>query len=241
MSPAFGPATSLFGIGAGSFAEYASARADKLAPMPTNLTFEQAAAVPVSALTALQAVRDRGHVQSGQQVLIIGASGGVGTVAVQIAKAFGADVTGVCSTTKVDMVRSVGADHVVDYTRADFADDKPRYDVIIDIAGNRALTHLRRALTSNGTLVITGGETGGRWLGGIDRQLRALMLSPFIGQKLGSFICSENTHDLLALTELIESGQVTPTIDKTYPLSEAPTAIQYMKDGHARGKLVIAV
>ncbi len=173
-------------------------------------------------------------------MLIIGASGGVGTFAVQIAKALGAQVTGVCSTTKVDTVRSVGADHVVDYTRADFADGEQRYDVIIDIAGNRSLAHLRRALTSKGTLVITGGETGGRWLAGIDRQLRALVLSPFIGQKLGSFICSENTHDLLALTELIESGKVTPAVDKTYPLSEAPTAIRYMKDGHGRGKVVIA-
>ena len=222
----------MFGIGAGSFAEYASARADKLAPMPTNLTFEQAAAVPVSALTALQAVRDCGHVQPGQQVLIIGASGGVGTFAVQIAKAFGAHVTGVCSTTKVDTVRSVDADHLSTTPAPTVADDELRYDVIIDIAGNRTLTHLRRALTSNGTLVIVGGETGGRWLAGIDRQLRALMRSPFIGQTLGSFICSENTPDLLALTELIESGQVTPAIDKTYPLSEAPTAIQYMKDGH---------
>jgi len=235
------PGDEVFGIGDGAFAEFACARADKLAPKPENVTFGQAAAVPISALTALQAVRDRGQVKAGQAVLIIGASGGVGTFAVQIAKAFGAEVTGVCSTTKVDMVRSIGADHVIDYTDADFADDERRYDVIIDIGGNSSLTHLRRALTSKGTLVITGGETDGRWLGGSDRQLRAIMLSPFVSQKLGTFVCSENNEDLLALTELIESGKVTPVIDKTYPLTEVPAAIQYLKDGRARGKVVIAV
>jgi NADPH:quinone reductase-like Zn-dependent oxidoreductase len=193
------PGDEVFGIGDGSFAEYVSARADKLAPKPKNLTFEQAAAVPISALTALQAVRDRGHVQPGQQVLVLGASGGVGTFAVQIAKAFGAEVTGVCSTTKMDMVRTIGADHVVDYTRADFAAEGQRYDVIIDIGGNSSLTHLRRALNPKGTLVITGGETDGRWLGGSDRQLRALMLSPFVSQKLGTFIASENNTDLFVL------------------------------------------
>jgi NADPH:quinone reductase-like Zn-dependent oxidoreductase len=235
------PGDEVYGIGDAAFAEYACGRAGKLAPKPKNLTFEQAAAVPISALTALQALRDRGHVQPGQTVLIIGASGGVGTFAVQIAKAFGAEVTGVCSATKVDMVRSIGADHVIDYTHADFADGERRYDVIIDIGGNRSLKHLRRALTPRGTLVITGGETDGRWLGGTDRQVRALMLSPFVSQKLGTFVCSENNADLLVLTELIESGKVTPVIDKTYPLSEVPAAIRDLKEGHVRGKVVIAV
>jgi NADPH:quinone reductase-like Zn-dependent oxidoreductase len=231
----------VFGIGEGSFAEYACAREDKLAPKPENLTFEQAAAVAVSALTALQGLRDRGRVRPGQKVLVIGASGGVGTFAVQIAKALGAEVTGVCSTTKVDLVRSIGADHVIDYTLDDITDGAQRYDVILDTGGHRSLTHLRRALTPRGTLVIVGSETGGRWLGGSDRLLRALMLSPFVGQKLGTFICSENAKDLIVLTELIESGAVTPVIDRTYPLSETPAAIRYMEEGHARGKVVINV
>jgi NADPH:quinone reductase-like Zn-dependent oxidoreductase len=235
------PGDEVFGIAEGSFAEYARASQDKLAPKPTNLSFEQAAAVAVSALTALQGVRDRGQVQPGQKVLVIGASGGVGTFAVQIAKAFGAEVTGVCSTTKMDMVRSIGADHVIDYMREDFADGKHRYDVILDTGGNRSLRHLRRALTPRGRLVIVGAETGGRWLGGVDRLLRALLLSPLVGQKLGGFICSENAKDLRVLTELIESGKVTPVIDRTYPLSEVPAAMRYMQAGHARGKVVIAV
>jgi NADPH:quinone reductase-like Zn-dependent oxidoreductase len=235
------PGDEVFGVGEGSFAEYACARVDKLAPKPESLTFEQAAAVPVSALTALQGLRDHGRVQPGQNVLIIGASGGVGTFAVQIAKAFGAQVTGVCSTTKVDLVRSIGADHVIDYTHGDITDSAQRYDMILDTGGNRSLSQLRRALTPRGTLVIVGGETGGRWLGGADRQLRALMLSPFVGQKLGTFIASENKNDLLVLKELIESGQVTPAIDRTYPLSEVPAAIRYMQEGHARGKVVITV
>ncbi len=235
------PGDEVYGIAEGSFAEYARAEQDKLAPKPANLTFEQAAAVPVSAPTALQGLRDHGRVGPGQKVLIIGASGGVGTFAVQIAKAFGAEVTGVSSTTKVDMVRSIGADHVIDYTRNDITDGAQRYDVILDIGGHRSLTHLRRALTPRGTLVIVGSETGGRWLGGIDRQLRALMLSPFVGQKLGTFVNSENNEDLMVLKELIESGQVTPAIDRTYPLSEVPAAIRYMEEGHARGKVVISV
>jgi len=237
----FKPDDEVYGTCVGSFAEYARARAGRLAPRPANVAFEQAAAVPVSALTALQGLRDHGRVQAGQRVLIIGASGGVGTFAVQIAKAFGADVTGVCSTTKVDMVRSLGADHVIDYTRDDIADAGERYDVILDIGGNRSLSDLRRALTPKGTLVITGGETDGRWLGGADRQVRALMLSPFVAHKLGTFVASENSKDLMVLTELIESGQVTPAIDRTYPLSEVPAAIRYMQEGHARGKVVIRV
>ena len=229
----------VFGIADGSFAEYASARPGRLAPKPANLTFAQAAAVPVSALTALQAVRDRGRVQAGQKVLVIGASGGVGTFAVQIAKAAGAEVTGVSSTAKLDLVRSLGADHVIDYTRDDITAGGHRHDVILDAGGHRPLSQLRRALTPRGTLVIVGSEHGGRWLGGSDRQLRALMLSPFTRQRLTTFICSENTQDLRALTELIESGQVRPVIDRTYPLSQVSQAIQYLRDGHAQGKVVV--
>ena len=235
------PGDEVFGIAEGSFAEYARARADKLAPKPHGLSFEQAAAVSVSALTALQGLRDHGRVAPGQQVLIIGASGGVGSFAVQIAKALGAEVTGVCSTAKVEMVRSLGADHVIDYTRDDIAASGQRYDVILDTGGNRSLSALRRALTPRGTLVIVGAETGGRWLGGTDRQLRALLLSPFVDQKLTTFISPESNDDLIVLKQLIESGKVTPAIDRTYPLSEVPAAIRYMEEGRARGKVVIAV
>ena len=182
----FQPGDEVFGIGKGSYAEYVCAGEDKLAPKPTNLTFEQAAVLAIMGSTALQALRDQGKVRQGQEVLLIGASEGVGTYAVQIAKAFGARVTGVCSTKKVEMVRSIGADHVIDYTREDFAEGDQRYDLILDIGGNLSLARLRRALGSRGTLVIVGGEGGGRWLGGTDRQLRAMMLSPFVGQKLSS-------------------------------------------------------
>ena len=177
--------------------------------------------------------------QAGQKVLVIGASGGVGTFAVQIAKAAGAEVTGVASTAKVDLVRILGADHVIDYTRDDITAGGRRYDVILDTGGHRPLSQLGRALTPRGTLVIVGSENGGRWLGGSDRQLRAMLLSPFTSQTLTTLICSENTQDLRALTELIESGQVRPVIDRTYPLSQAPEAIEYMRDGHARGKVVV--
>ena len=231
----------VFGISEGSFAGYARAKADKLAPLPGGLTFEQAAAVPVSALTALQAVRDHGRVRAGQKVLVICASGGVGTFAVQIAKAFGAEVTGVCSSAKVDLVTSIGADHVIDYTLGDIGSEGHRYDVVLDTGGSRPLRELRRMLTPSGTLVIVGAETSGRWLGGSDRQVRALLVSPFVGQKLGTFICSENGADLLVLTELIESGKVTPVIDRTYPLSETAAAVRYMQEGHACGKVVISV
>jgi NADPH:quinone reductase-like Zn-dependent oxidoreductase len=237
----FEPGDAVFGICDGSFAEYARVSTDKLAPKPANLAYEEAAAVPISGITALQAVRDHGRVQAGQKVLIVGASGGVGTFAVQIAKAFGAEVTGVCSTAKVDLVRAIGADHVVDYTREDFADGKLRYDVILDIGGNRRLSHLRRALTAPGRLVIVGGETDGRWLGGSDRQIRALALSPFVGQKLGTFVASENADDLIVLRDLIEAGRLAPAVDRTYPLSEVPAAIRYMLDGRARGKVVIGL
>ncbi|MGH8940837.1 MAG: NAD(P)-dependent alcohol dehydrogenase [Actinomycetes bacterium] len=237
----FRPGDEVFGIGKGAYAEYARAPENKLAPKPASLTFEQAAAVAISGLTALQGLRDKGKVAAGQKVLIIGASGGVGTFAVQLAKAFGAEVTGVASSTKQDLVRSIGADYVVDYTSEDFADGEHHYVVILDIGGNSSLSRLRRALTATGTLVIVGGEGGGRWLGGMDRQLRAVLLSPFVGQKLATFVSKENHEDMLVLKELIEAGQVTPVIDRTYPLSEAPKAIRHVEEGHARGKVVITV
>jgi NADPH:quinone reductase-like Zn-dependent oxidoreductase len=237
---AFQPGDEVFGVCRGSFAEYASARADRLDPKPANLSFEQAAAVPTSGATALQGVRDKGKVRPGQRVLIIGAGGGVGTFAVQLAKAYGAKVTGVCSTSKTDLVRSIGADHVIDYTREDFADGRTRYDAILDIAGNRSLSHLRRALTPDGTLVIVGGEGSGKVLG-IERQLRALMLSPFVRQKLGTWVATVRKDDLRVLHEFLEAGTVTPVVDRTFPLSEAPEAIRYMRKGLARGKVVITV
>jgi NADPH:quinone reductase-like Zn-dependent oxidoreductase len=237
----FQPGDEVFGIGKGSYAEYVCAREDKLAHKPANLTSEQAAVVAISGLTALQGLRDHGRLEPEQKVLVIGASGGVGTFAVQLAKAFGAHVTGVCSTTKVDMVRSIGADHVIDYTREDFAEGDQRYDLILDIGGNSSLSRLRRALAPKGVLVITGGEGGGRWLGGTDRQLRALMLSPFVDQKLGTFVSKENHEDMIVLKELIEAGKVAPVINRTYPLSEVPEAIRYLEEGHAQGKVVITV
>jgi len=237
----FQPGDEVFGICDGAFAEYAAAREDKIAPKPANLTFEQAATVPTSGSTALQALRDAGKVQPRQTVLIIGAAGGVGSFAVQIAKAFGAHVTGVCSTTKVELVRSIGADDVIDYTRDDFAETGQRYDLILDIAGNRSLSHLRRGLAPRGTLVIVGGEGGGRWFGGIDRQLRAQMLSPFVSQKLGTFIAKQKGDNLVVLKELIEAGKVVPVIDTTYPLSEVPEAIRHLEEGHARGKVIITM
>jgi NADPH:quinone reductase-like Zn-dependent oxidoreductase len=235
------PGDEVFGIGKGSYAEYARGPEDKLAPKPANLTFEQAAVVAISGSAALQGLRDHGRIQPGQKVLIIGASGGVGTFAVQIAKALGAHVTGVCSTRKVEMVRSIGADHVIDYTREDFADSGQRYDLILDTGGNSSLSRLRRALTPEGTLVITGGEGGGRWFGGIDRQLRARMLSRSAGQKLRTYVSTQNHEDLIVLKEFLESGKVTPVIDRTYPLSEVPEAIRYLEEGHAQGKVVISV
>ena len=226
---------------AASFAEYAVARPDRLARMPENLTFEQAAAVPVSAQTALQALRDKGRVRAGQSVLVIGASGGVGTFAVQIAKALGAHVTGVCSTGKVDLVRSLGAEHVIDYTRTEITDDGRRYDLILDIAGNRPLRLLRRALTSGGTLVFVGGEDGDRWTGGLGRQARAMALSPFVGQRLGTpwFVASENSTDLDELRRMIEAGEVTPVISSVVQLADVPDAIRDLAAGRVQGKVVI--
>ena len=237
----FAPGDEVFGMATSTFGQYAVARTGKLARKPANLSFDQAAAVPISGGTALQAVRDHGRVQAGEKVLIIGASGGVGSFAVQIAKASGAEVTGVASTTKLDMVRALGADAVIDHTREDFADGGPRYDVILDIGGNARLTRLRSALTPRGRLVIVGGETGGRLLGGSSRQIRAQLLSLVIGQKLGTFVASETAADLGALRELIEAGKLTPAIDRTYPLAETPAAIRCLLDGQVRGKLVISV
>jgi NADPH:quinone reductase-like Zn-dependent oxidoreductase len=234
------PGEAVFGACGASFAEYAVARPDKLARMPANLSFEQAAAVPISAVTALQALRDRGRVQAGRQVLIVGASGGVGTFAVQIAKAFGGDVTGVCSTAKADLVRSIGADRVIDYAEAGIADDGRRYDVILDIGGNRPLSELRRALARDGTLVIVGGEGGGRVTGGIDRQLRAIALSPFVRQRLGTFVAKPNSADLDTLRALIETGEVTPVVDRVVALDEVPDAIRDLAAGRVRGKIVVA-
>jgi NADPH:quinone reductase-like Zn-dependent oxidoreductase len=231
----------VFGIAKGSYAEYARASEDRLAPKPANLTSEQAAVVAISGLTALQGLRDHAKVRPDQKVLIIGASGGVGTYAVQVAKVFGAHVTGVCSTTKVDLVRSLGADQVIDYTRDDFADGQQGYEVILDVGGNSSLSRLRRALTPKGTLVIAGGETDGRWLGGTDRQIRALVLSRFVGQKLGTFVSRENHGDLMVLKDLIEAGKVTPVVDRAYPLREVADAIRYMREGRARGKVVITM
>jgi NADPH:quinone reductase-like Zn-dependent oxidoreductase len=237
----FKPGDEVFGWGTGTFAEYASTREDHLLPKPAGVSFEQAAALPIAGMTALQALRDKGQIQAGQTVLIIGAAGGVGSFAVQIAKAFGADVTAVCSTAKVDLVRSIGADHVIDYTREDFARIGQRYDLIVDIAGNRSLSDLRRVLAPTGTLVFIGGEGGGRLLGGTSRLLWALLRSPFGRQKLLPFLSVERKEDLAALKQLVEAGKVTPVIDRTYPLSETREAIRYLEAGHARGKVVITV
>jgi NADPH:quinone reductase-like Zn-dependent oxidoreductase len=246
----FQPGDEVFGTCRGAFAEYACAAAGSeagvggdgvLAPKPANLTFEQAAGVPTSAATALQGLRDAGGIQAGQSVLIIGASGGVGTFAVQLAKVFEAHVAGVCSTTKVDLVRSIGADRVIDYTREDFADEGHLYDLILDTAGRRSLSHLRRALAPRGTLVIVGGEGGGRWTGGFERQLRASVLSPFLRQRLHSLTAVDRRADLLFLKDLIEAGKLTPVINRIYPLNEAPKALGDADEGHGRGKAIITV
>jgi NADPH:quinone reductase-like Zn-dependent oxidoreductase len=228
----------VFGIARGSFAEYAAARGDKLVHKPDRLSFEQAAAVAVSGLAALQGLR-AGRVHAGQKVLVIGASGGVGSYAVQLAKVLGAEVTGVSSTQKTDLIRSIGADHVIDYTREDFADGRQRYDLILDIGGNSRLARLRRALTPTGTLVIAGGE-GARWTG-IGRQLGALMLSPFVRQRLTMYLSKHRQADLDTLRQLTGTGQVIPQIGRTYPLTGAPEAIRDLHAGHARGKGVLTI
>ena len=235
------PGDEVFGTCRGSFAQYATARPDRLAAKPASLTFEQAAALPISAVTALQAIRDQAKVRPGQHVLIIGASGGVGTFAVQIAKAFGAEVTGVCGPAKTDLVRAVGADHVLDYTRADPTAGPGRYDVVIDIGGNRPVPQLRRVLAPRGTLVITGGENGGPWFGGMGRNIGAQLRSPFVSQRLTALIARERRADLLTLGDLVDSGAVTPALERAYPLSQAATALRHLAEGHARGKVVISL
>jgi NADPH:quinone reductase-like Zn-dependent oxidoreductase len=229
----------VFGISRGSFAEYAIAQQDKLARKPSNLTFEAAAVVPLSAITALQALRDAGQLQPGQRVLVVGASGGVGSYAVQIAKAWGAHVTGVCSGAKTDFVRSLGADLVIDYSREDFAGGTGRYDLILDVGGNSPLSRLRSALTAVGTLVIVGGENGGSVTGGFGRTLRAVAISPFVQHTLRMQVTKQDARDLQPLTELIEAGKVTPALERTYPLEQAPAALRHLEAGLVRGKLAV--
>ena len=237
----------VFGSGKGSFAEYAAARENQLAHKPAGISFEQAAAVPVSACTALIALRaggidpGRGPVAKELKVLITGASGGVGSFAVQFAKAAGAEVTGMASAAKADLVRDLGADHVIDYTSRDFADGSERYDVIIDIAGNPSVSRLRRALAPSGTAVITGGEEGGSWTGSLDRQFRAVALSPFIRQRLTMIVGTQNAADLEYLGGILEAGIIKPAIDRTYPLAQVPDAMRYFDAGKARGKVVITI
>ncbi|MEX1072176.1 MAG: NAD(P)-dependent alcohol dehydrogenase [Chloroflexota bacterium] len=237
----FRPGDEVFAeVDAGGFAEYVSVREHLVGLKPANLTFEQAAAVPMTGLTALQGLRDRGRIAAGQRVLINGASGGIGTIAVQIAKSFGAEVTGVCSTRNLDMVRSIGADHVVDYTREDFADGVQRYDLILDTVGNRSLRDLRRALVPKGTLVVTGGG-GGRWLGPAAQIFSAMAVSPFVSQRLVPVYGTRKMADLDVLKGLIEAGKITPVIDRTYPLSEVREAINYLETRHVQGKVVITL
>lgn len=240
----FKPGDEVFGGRNGAFAEYVCARADRaVALKPANLTFEQAASVPIAGVTALQGVRDKGHVKPGQKVLINGASGGVGTFAVQIAKSLGAEVTGVCSTRNLDLVRSLGADHVVDYTKEDFTKSAQRYDVILDNVGNQPLSGFRRALKPNGICVMIGGGglNDGGLIGPLARPVKALLLSPFISQKMSMFMAELNKKDLSILGDLMQAGKVTPVIDRTYPLSQIAEAIRYLEKGHARGKVVITV
>lgn len=236
----FQPGDEVFGWCTGSFAEFVSVSEDTLALKPANASFEQAAGVPISGFTALQAVRDKGEVQPGQKVMVIGASGGVGSFTVQIAKSFGAKVTGVASTRNLELVSTIGADTVLDYTTQDITETGQHYDVIIDTAGNRSLSHLRRALTREGILVIVGGS-GGRWLMGSGRSLRATMSSPFVSQTLRPFISTPNQDDLIVLKDLIESGDVTTVVDRTYPLDQVPDAMRYLGERHTQGKTIIAV
>jgi NADPH:quinone reductase-like Zn-dependent oxidoreductase len=238
----FRPGDAVFGfVGSGGFAEYVSAPEKLLALKPANLSFQQAATVPLAAVTALQGLRDAGEIQSGQEVLIVGASGGVGTFAVQIAKWYGADVTGVCSTRNLEMVRSIGADHVIDYTREDFTRTGQRYDLILQLAGTASPSACRRALTPKGRLVLSSGDSPGRIIGPVSRIIKAVLLSPFVGQTLRPFVAKPSSDDLQFLRELIEAGRVAPVIDRTYPLTEAADAIRYLETGRARGKVVITV
>jgi NADPH:quinone reductase-like Zn-dependent oxidoreductase len=235
----FSPGDEVFGTGDGTLAELVAVAEGTLAGKPARLSFEQAAAVPVAALTALQGLRDKGRLQPGQRVLVNGASGGVGTFAVQLAKAFGAEVTGVCSGPKADLVRSLGADHVIDYTDKGFAGGDRKFDLVIDIGGDNPVSRLRRTLKPRGRLVIVGGE-GDRWTG-VHRQLWASLMSLFVRQKLGTFIVKENARDLQFLNELIEAGKVKPVIDRTYPLGAAPDAVRYFESGRATGRIALVV
>ena len=237
----FQPGDEVFGWSDGSYAEYAAAPEAKLAHKPANLTFEQAAAVPMAGLVALQALRDHGNVQPGQTVLIIGASGGVGTFAVQIAKTFGVEVTGVCSTSKTDLVTSIGADHVIDYTREDFTQSGKTYDLILDNVANHSLAELRSVLTPTGVLIPNGGGFDHRWMASGGRLVRAAVLFQFGDQKLGNFLMGTNHEDLVTLKELIEAGKVTPVMDRTFPLSETAQALRHVGDGHTRGKVAITI
>ena len=240
----FKPGDEVFGGRGGAFAEYVCRRADgAVALKPANLTFEQAASVNIAGITALQALRDKGNVQPGQKVLINGASGGVGTFAVQIAKSFGAAVTGVCSTRNVDLVRSLGADHVIDYTKEDFAKGTERYDVILDNVPNHSLSECRRILTPNGKYVMIGGggPNDSRWVGPFGRVIKTMVLSPFTSQKMGMMMADANGKDLTILADMMQSGKLKPVIDRTYKLNEVQAAIAYVEEGHARGKVVITV
>ena len=237
----FKPGDEVFGACKGAFAEYVCAPERALALKPSTVTFEQAAAVPVAALSALQALRDSGRIQRGQTVLINGAAGGVGTFAVQLARVLGAEVTGVCGTRNVSMVRSIGAHHVVDYTREDFTRSGQRYELIVVTAGKRSLSDYRRALTTEGTLVLVGASDDGRLLGPLKSMLKAVVLSRFVRQKFLPFMTRLNKDDLLVIRELLETGKVVPVIDRTYPFSEVSDAIGYLEQGHARGKVVITM
>jgi len=238
----FQPGDEVFGGGSQTLAEYLGVGDDAaVLGKPAGLTFEQAAAVPVSAFTALQALRDKARVRPGHKVLVNGAAGGVGPFAVQIAKAFGAEVTGVCSTRNVDMVASLGADHVIDYTRQDFTRTGRRYDVLVDIAGSRRLSECRRVLRPGGVLVGVGAPNKGRWIGPMRRPVKMLLAAPVVSQKMIFFMAEQRRDDLVVLRELLETGKVTPVIDRTYPLSEVPAAIRYLETGHARGKVVITI
>jgi len=235
----FTPGDEVFGVCEGSLAEYALARADKLEPKPAALSFEQAAAVPTSAVTAMQALAPLRGAGPGERVLVIGASGAVGGYAVQLAKTFGAQVTGVASTTKVDYVLSLGADAAVDYTRGDITRSGERYDLVLETGGNRSVSSLRKLLAPRGTLVLVGGEGGGRVTGGFERALRALLLSPFVPQKLTGLVSIMRQDDLHTLAGLLESGAIMPVIDQVYPLAEAATAMRRLTDGSIRGKVVV--
>jgi NADPH:quinone reductase-like Zn-dependent oxidoreductase len=237
----FKPGDEVFGASTGSYAEYAAASEDELALKPANLTFEQAATVPMAGLVALQAIRDHGKVRAGQKVLINGASGGIGTFAVQIAKALGAEVTAVASTRNLELVRSIGADHVIDYTKENFTSSGKRYDVILDNVSNHSLSRLRRALTATGVLIPNGGNFGNRWFSSAGRLVRGTILFRFGTQRLGNFLVSTNHDDLVALKDLIEAGKVTPVLDSTYPLSRAAQAMDHVGAGHAQGKVAITV